>query len=159
MGLRGPAKQGLDRAAGIAGKPTKPAWLKDEAAKLWPQVLKNLAALGTLSKSDGIPIARYCRNIIAWLKACDAAEQFGDLIAKPRKAEMSDEDFKAYVTTARRKRFQALALEKVVLQFERDFGFSAASRLSLDIQIKSGVTKVSSRPRFDMAVIAPEHAR
>jgi P27 family predicted phage terminase small subunit len=146
MGRRGPASKRLDGANGVEGRPTKPAWLKDEAAKLWPGVVRNLAALGTLSKSDALPIARYCRNFVAWLKADDIANQYGDMVFKTKNA--NEEKFKAMATAARRKRFQALALEKSLVQFERDFGLSAASRLNLQVETKTPASQVASRPRL-----------
>lgn len=110
-----------------AGKPTKPAWLTGEGAKLWKQVTAQLAQMGTLAKSDAQAIARYCDQVVRWVAAAEFLKKYGETYP------LKDDKGKVRCFQQFPQVGIVNKLSVSILRLEQEFGLTPSSRARLKV--------------------------
>ena len=112
------------------GAPTIPAWLDKDAKTVWRQLVKELNAIGVMTKVDGNALARYCRLFVRW-KQCDAfIRKYGESYP------IKDDGGKV-------KSFQQFPEVGIVnrigpqlLKLEQEFGLTPAARTRIEVDVE-----------------------
>lgn len=64
----------------LAGKPTCPSHLDAEAKREWRRMVRDLEAMGLLTKVDRAALALYCQAWARWVKAVGQIEAHGEVV-------------------------------------------------------------------------------
>ena len=144
MGLRGPAptptallelrgsKELYNRKAEpkpSAEKPVKPKWLTKDDAKVWRQVTDELARMGTLARSDGNAIGRYCSLVVEWATARAFVNKLGQSFIV-RDSQGKVKEVRLYPQVA-----VIVKMNAALLALEREFGLTPASRARIQVNV------------------------
>jgi len=111
-----------------SGTPTRPGWVSGEARKVWPKVVAALRDLGTLARTDGAALGRYCCLLVRWVKANAVLMEQGDVY------EMLTKD-RGVVFKARPEVEIVASLSTLLLRLEQEFGLTPSARARLAIEI------------------------
>lgn len=150
MGQRGPAPKptalklragnpghrplNLKEPVPAAGTPDRPDWVQGVAAAIWDQVVPRLATAGLARSIDGQALGRYCCLFEEWLRAKDQ-------IKLSTTYPLKDENDRVIAV---RELPQAGAMRKLsalLLQIEREFGLTPASRTRIHVENDKTVAK------------------
>ena len=135
----------------VLGSPPKRLSKPEKA--IWREIVSDLAEMKVGKQPDRRTIERYCVEFCLWWKAAEFVKQYG--VSYPLKDDKGK--VKCFIQWP-----QVAEMHKrgaTLLKIEQEFGLTPASRARLHVESESGVTKVSSRPRMQVPVIAPEYAR
>lgn len=141
MGRRGPpptptailSTRGSWRAKVRAAEPdsggttglTCPKWLREEAKRIWKQLVPGLAAQGIVGWKDRIALARYCETLAKYLKAAEFLQrQKEEVYAVTDKG--GTVHLIEYPQVERVERYNA-----TLMRMEQQFGLTPASRAAL----------------------------
>ena len=115
-----------------AAKPRRPAWLGQEAARLWPAIAGELEAMGVLARADQVALALLCQALADYLAARAVVEEAA-----------AAGDVKFCATTDKGNIIQHPAVgvmhkgwERVV-KLAREFGMTPSSRAGLKVEGKA----------------------
>ncbi|MBS0195993.1 MAG: phage terminase small subunit P27 family [Planctomycetes bacterium] len=115
----------------IAGDPTCPDWLDEEAKAMWGHVVPLLRAMNLLSKADGNALSRYCHLCSRWLKAEKFLQKYGE--SYPLKdAGGNVRCFMAWPQSS-----VAAKLARELARLEQEFGLTPSARSRLDVRYLS----------------------
>lgn len=148
MGSRGPAPKPTDilkirgsrRVAqrrgepqAESGAPKKPATLKGDAAKVWAQVCKILAAMGILTTADGHQLERYARLYVSWQRAQAVLDSFEtpEAMAEAWGSDKSRPIIRNATATS-------LRLDTALKQIEASFGMTPSARARIGCLMNGG---------------------
>lgn len=102
--------------------PSCPPHLSAEAKKEWRRVVKELAAVGLLTKLDRAALACYCQSWADWAAACAQVAQFGTVLVA--------EGGRIYVNPQVHVANRALA---ALRSFASEFGMTPSARTRLHV--------------------------
>lgn len=148
MGKRGPAKtptavlsmtgswraiaRGPNEPQAPSGLPDMPDWLIEPEREVWQQVVDRLDQIGTLHRTDGEAIGRYCSLLVRWVTAKQFIEKNGTVyVVKNSKGEVHR--FQPYPQAIDYKH-----LLPMILRLEQEFGLTPSSRAGLSIKPSAG---------------------
>lgn len=111
--------------------PEAPPWLSDVAAKVFNDYAERLHAAGVLTEVDELALARYADLCVQYRRASEFVAKHGDAyVVRGRRGPGGEEGaptgFRTYPQAHR-----LLQLANVILQLEREFGLTPASRAGL----------------------------
>lgn len=141
VGSREPLRNRRDEPQPQEGRPSKPQWLKGDAAKVWPKVIAQLDAMGVLTKADGHAIARYCKLLVRWVDNNAFIEKYGE--THPLKDK--EGGVKCMIPWPQVSILNQLSNQ--ILRLEQEFGLTPSSRASLKVEPRSKISKVPTRKR------------
>ena len=148
MGLRGPVKQSeaLRLARGnpgrrkITSKPIKapeakkhniekpPSWLSEDAAAKWCEAAETLRQLGVLAEIDRDALGVYAKVFTKWVSLEEYLDEHGESF------EVHFREGGVKNVVERPEVQQSRALAKLVLNYQKEFGMTPASRTRLEVQ-------------------------
>lgn len=112
-------------------KPASPAWLNDDAKKVFDDYAARLHANGVLTVADELALARYADLCVQYRRAAEFVAKHGDVYVTSGRPGPNGEPgrptgFKTYPQAKR-----MLHLAQALLQLEREFGLTPAARTGL----------------------------
>lgn len=129
-----------------AGRPSKPKWLVGAAAKHWSPTLKRIQQVGTLARTDGEAIARYCLALARLIRANAMIEKIGEVHT------YFGEDGKVKYRQQHPEVTILNNLYAELRRLEQEFGLTPAARAGLHVT-ESTATRVASRDRFKARIV------
>jgi len=119
------AKARADEPEPERKRPVCPRWLRDEAKRVWRELIPQLESMGTLGRCDRNALARYCQTWAKWRVAEEFLAESGDVYVR-RGDSGKIEAIKEYPQAS-----LALRLADQLLKLEREFGLTPSARAGL----------------------------
>ena len=128
-------------------RPAAPAWLNDDAKKVFDDYATRLHASGVLTAADELALARYADLCVQYRRAAEFVGKHGDVYVTSGRPGPNGEQgrptgFKTYPQAKR-----LLHLAQALLQLEREFGLTPAARAGLSSDLPTVAD--TSRYAFD----------
>ena len=128
--LRGnPGKRPVNKREPQPGKdlPRCPAWLSDEAKKVWRRMVPALKRMGILTVVDGDALAAYCQTYARWKGAEEFIQQHGEVYP------IRDENGRVKYM----QQFPQVAIARHNLQllksYQQEFGLTPSARTRIEV--------------------------
>jgi P27 family predicted phage terminase small subunit len=106
-----------------------PAWLDKDAKTVWQHAIRELNAMGMMTKVDTNALARYCRMLVRWKQCDEFVRKYGESFT------LTDEAGKI---RNRQQHPEVGIINKLgpqLLKLEQEFGLTPAARVRLKLTI------------------------
>lgn len=133
LNLRGSwrAKRNPKEPQPKVAKPAAPAWLSDDARKVFEEIAERLHGSGVLTVADELALARYADLSVQYRRCAEFTAKHGDVhVTYGRPGPNGEQGRPTGIQVFPQAKLK-LALVSALLQLEREFGMTPAARAGL----------------------------